>query len=531
MPKIPRVSEKQRVSQGTPVAAVSPGKERLLGNAISDFGSVVAKAGQSAIKYNAAKRRILEAQFKARANTEANLISQRSKKAALANPDTEPDGSSLQSDFDDGFNEYRDFVDSVGDPGLKEIAINEGNKVRVGYLGQLNEASISMHNTSVLKEQDVIKNKMSLRVRNNPSELIPTLAEYDETIPVLPYLKGDNAKIQREGKKDIILGAIEGLTEQGQFDILEKGLNSPEIAPFLTGKERAGLLKRVEAEKEEFGNQKYRHQQRRDAQIKREKNLQQDNALQEIIELSLNAKTPEDFRAITARRRQLFKSGQIDSKTFAATDKMDNVLSEDSANTRSRFLARHIEGAPMSQLLPEMKRELGVPGGLNGRDFLALMNDIKNVEKNEEANPVFKRQMADAKASIKARFTPSQKMADGTYIFKSEQKRVMSDISVRMNQLLADGTTKNPVEAEQIASAEILRRDSIVDIPGIPAKDQKSVDSLQEAFIRIGKQFKAQENVDPSVKRQVMRSMSLIKKKITALKAQEQADRIFGKAK
>lgn len=528
MAKIPSYQQGNRLGPGVNQDIVNPGEQRLMGNAVAQFGGAVAQFGGQLDQYYKEKARVDQALYKAEFGEVVAKTAIEAETFARTNPKAARDGSTVQSDFDSVFSPLREQLKQETDRSKRAIGYQVLNKAEAKHKQNLLTYQVEKHNANILESGNMVLNSMSTTVQQDPSTLAENLLKIDELAMQMPFEGTNKESFLLAGRRSLVESALEAYAYSGDLATAKKILNETQAGNFFSLEEKKKLTKEFEERYRQKNTDLYTEETREHTRMKREKEDNNEKFMVNILSNIIADDSPAAQLQMMEDAGQALKDGMITTQAFKAISaEQGRINVEQSMNRKGEYTVQYLKGRPYNQIKNSIVNDMA-EGLLRHQDGMVVLSQISQQEKKAQLDPQYKEQKTLAKNYVKSAVAPTGFSALGSF-FQIGEKQLLTEITELTLKLEAEG--KKPMEAAREATARIVgvQEIRVSNDPQVHKynDDPVALDTYGREIVRRLNDQKARGSVSPEYSQKVMQTLREIKMRKEHLKQKKILDSIL----
>lgn len=363
MPKVPVLTESQRLRPSNPTGFQSPSAARLRGESISQFGRGLASFGGALEsldrKQRDAEERLASAEYKAELTSRLQDLNSEVSARPASQADGDKDfydqrSSEIHAETLNAFSEkyegkYTKSFDIVG----KTLITG----VRGGVI-----ANSSKRKQEGLKKgvRDYSAN-VNAAIFQSPESLREAKIDYSVTVPGMATDMGATDdqvdSMIKDGNRSLSDSAIQGALQQGKFDLAKDIVLSQSSNLYDTAQQKQ-RMNEIQTAEYRFKSEKFREEQRQSARQKDLKTKEQDANYMRILGAFSQADTPLKKSIASAELQKAAKDGDIAASQFGSLLSQDSNAEKEISAVSAVRIADQFYSADTPQKLDGIKNRV-----------------------------------------------------------------------------------------------------------------------------------------------------------------------------
>ena len=530
MAKIPSFSSSKNISTSPSRPLLNTLEARIPGEQLAQLGKSVQQFGGQVDQYLQKRKQVDDALKLTDINNRLHMQALSAEDFAKKNPDSAPDGSSIQADFGSVFSEGMKEIDEIKDRSLRARAKEMASSIEMSYRKRLVNVGVEKFNGYVLGKSNELLNQQTFRVQQDPSQLGLVLEEFDAFAEKMPYAGKNGEKFRNAGRRELVTAALESYAGSGKFDDAAAILNNTQAGQFFSVDERKKLTKEFQDRKVKAAKDSYSLENMEHMRMRRQRSdMQRDNEAS-LFSKMLNADSPQARQEILETARAFAGKQMISMSGLSALGvNQDKIESGESSKLKTNYSVQFLKGASLQTIRPQIISDMEA-GRLNHRDGLALLDKLNLQEKREATNPEYKEEKARAKNFIKASVPATATGMFGTLVHGQSEKQMLVKIDEEAARLEQE-KGMSPMEAARLASAKVIGLQTfaqstdhkIAQINNDPEKLKKYREVVQK---RVKKEIAA-GTISKEAKIKALQTLEEINLRLTALQQKQEYDKLL----
>jgi hypothetical protein len=472
MASIPDFKQNQRIGAPGAVQAVSPNDARAPGEAIQSLGEHAANLAVRVSQYLNVRNASDEALFKDQWSNKAIATGLDAEIAIKtnANKDVAPDGSNMRDILKSKLQPLYDEASQIPDSRRRAVALNAIQNAHLAYGEKLMPTEVAQHNAyTFFQVEQGLRDNVNI-VAKDPSQFDARLAQFTETLSKTG-IGADNAlKLKKEAEKNLVLGVVHGMNEDGNFAGGRDFLRS-KGGQYLDEKDTAKLIADSEKQQRMATQAKWTDESHQHTEMVWKRQEQRGSLLDMVM--SDMAKAPD----IATRRTILDENKDKLGADYNKVSVMGSKIStEQGLPMFNRFLERAATNKNMNSYLDDvMKAGNGANPQITVEQQSKLIKEFNQTNTRKDDKTVYlerRKQAYDMINTAYAKDSFEKSFGDNT---KDRQKGIVTQRAMDLWQGGMD-----PVQAAKKALKEIdPHNSSVIGVPTSKPKVQKPGESIE----------------------------------------------------
>ena len=524
MPKIPGINENVRIQQGSPVEAVSVGEAGAAGRATAQLGESIQNFGVKLNAYMGIRDADSKQQFMLEWKYKATIKGQDSEKFVRINPQSAPDGSSTQKDFDQSYGKLYGEIDSLEDPQQKRAAKNIADSVAAKYKQGLLDYEINKYNKYSEGAIQKASDDMTLIIGNDPGKYKEALADFENGINSQVNLSGEmKAKLIPAARKQAATALLNAFQNNKDYRSARTSLKSSEIGTQFSEIERQKWREELEQSELQDSQRIFDKEELLVKRKKLQRETQREDQLTGLYGSMFDAQNPDSRELVLEQAETLVKRGILKKSDYDALNTMEDAALKDiDQETEFKYVDKmhlgNTEGMH-DAILKDVVSENLRPGTAG-----KLLKQLDTLKKGRGSNSKeFTARLKNGQNFLKSQFVGAQRDIFGNPVVDKDRQADFFSAQQEYNNLVYDKGLDPESAAKQVIGARDPRALQGT-VPGVPMEFQKSPEGLQK-FMEVSKKNPPKNKKEYE---QYLNKLKLLKQRLDVL-GQAKAEKELGK--